>query len=50
MGEENTKIRKLYFQDFDIDKYLKQYYSSIDEEERFFLEHLSKISHTIKGL
>ena len=50
MSEENTRIKTLYFQDFDIDKYLKLYYSSIDEEESFFLEHLSKISHTLKGL
>ena len=41
--EDNRKTRELYSQKFNIDQYIKQYYSSIDEEEVFFLKQLSKI-------
>ena len=37
-------------QEFNIDEYLKQYYSYIDEEETFFLKQLGKIEQKIKGL
>ena len=49
MGEENTKIKALYLQEFDIDKYLHQYYSSIDAEEGFFLKQLRNIEQNLKG-
>ena len=45
-----VEIKTLYLQEFNIDKYLKQYYSSIDEEEAFFLKQLDKINQTIEGL
>ena len=45
-----VEIKTLYLQEFNIDKYLKQYYSSIDDEESFFLTQLNKINQTIKGL
>lgn len=49
MVEVNT-IKTLYSREFNIDEYLKQYYSSIDEEETFFLKQLGKIEQKIKGL
>ena len=49
MVEVNT-IKTLYSREFNIDEYLKQYYSSIDEEETFFLRQLGKIKQTIKGV
>ena len=45
-----VEIKTLYLQEFNIDKYLRQYYSSIDEEEAFFLKQLDKINQTIEGL
>ena len=49
MVEVNT-IKTLYSREFNIDEYLKQYYSSIDEEETFFLKQLGKIEQKIEGL
>ena len=39
-GQEDTAVSHLYESQFIPGNYLSQYYSAVDEEERFFLSQL----------
>ena len=46
-GEEDTTVSHLYESQFKPGNYKSQYYSAVDEEERFFL---SQLHHFFLGL
>ena len=46
-GEEDTTVSHLYESQFNPGNYKSQYYSAVDEEEKFFL---SQLHHFFLGL